>query len=205
MISMIIFLLFLSDHSQCASPPPLWCVECLDWDLASLTPIYTGFLENPDILGKIIIFPFSRGPSSLWEEKKERLALAKRYASRPFGDFGLGNWELEPRRPHHRPGNSGVGLVAILPPPYHHPPPAWTHIPWIDQRAHFEGSDEVWRGEEQEERKVRKRGSREGRLRRKGAKGESTELSDGEAVRRSVSLHSRAGRERRQKVTSKII
>ena len=34
-------------------------------------------------------------------------------------------------------------VVAILPPMHHHPPPVWTHIPWIDQRAHFEGSEGV--------------------------------------------------------------
>ena len=154
----------------------------------------------------IVLSPLSRGPSSLWEENKERLALAKRFERRQFGDFGLGNWEQEPRRPHLRPVHVGdaSAVVAILPPMHHHPPPVWTHIPWIDQRAHFEGSEGVFR-EEQDERKVRKRGSREGRLRRKGAKGDLTELSEGEGVRRSVSLHSRAGGERRQKVTLKVI
>ena len=163
------------------------------------------FFGKPCFSGKIVIFSFSRGASSLWEENKERLALAKRFGRRPFGDFGLGNWEQEPR-PHLRPGHAGgaSAVVAILPHLHHHPPPVWTHIPWIDQRAHFDGSEGVFR-EEQEERKVRKRGSREGRLRRKGAKGDLSELSEGEGVRRSVSLHSRAGRERRQKVTLKVI
>ena len=153
----------------------------------------------------IVISPLSRGPSSLWEENKERLALAKRFERRQFGDFGLGNWELE-QRPHLRPGHAGgaSAVVAILPPLHHHPPPMWTHIPWIEHETRFEGKEGVFR-EEQEERKVRKRGSREGRLRRKGAKGDLSELSEGEGVRRSVSLHSRAGRVRRQKVTLKVI
>ena len=91
--------------------------------------------------------------------------------------------------------------MAILPPLHTHSPPVWTHVPWLEPgHTHFEGSD-GWR-EDEVGRKERKRGGREGRLRRRKGGGESTDLSEGEpGVRRSVSLHTRAGRERREKVT----
>ena len=149
-----------------------------------------------------LYFHFFRAPSSLWEENKERLALAERFARRQFGDFGhLGKWELQPRQSvrQHAGGGPVPAVVAILPPL--HPPPVWTHIPWIEQGAHFEGG-EGW-VEEPGGRKGRKR---VGRSRRKGSQGDQTTgLSGGVAsVQRSVSLHSRAGRERIEKVTKKL-
>ena len=104
---------------------------------------------------------------------------------------------------------SGVGgVVAILPPL--HPPPVWPQAPWVE-------GVQGWR--EEPERKEKKKVSRDGRGKRKVAQGSSElnenvravsregrlashDLSEVEAVRRSVSLHSRAGRERRPKVIS---
>ena len=181
------------------SPTVVSGVPGLGLSLPYYTHLYRFSLENP---GNCYFCPCFRAPSSLWEEKKERLALAKRFAGRQFGDFG--NWEQA------RPA-----LVAILPPLHSHSPPVWAHGPWLVEQGqtHFEGSD-GWR-EEQGVRKEKRRGGREGRLRRRK---ESTDLSErkgGEkltdlserepgGVRRSVSLHTRAGRERREKVTFKV-
>ena len=190
------------------SPTVVSGVPGLGLSLPYYTHLYRFSSENP---GNFYFCPFFRAPSSLWEEKKERLALAKRFAGRQFGDFG--NWEQA------RPA-----LVAILPPLHSHPPPVWTHVPWLVEQGqtHFEGSD-GWR-EEQGVRKEKRRGGREGRLRRrkesidlgerKGGE-KSTDLSEREperdlserepgGVRRSVSLHTRAARERREKVTLKV-
>ena len=171
-----------------------------------------------------------RGPSSLWEGTKERLALPKKRHLGAFEEFS--------KREQHRPGKqygAPATVVAILPAIL--PPPVWTPAPcWHEHTAaRFEGSDGrehqvgSWLGHQRSSwsdgrgggeargRKTWKKSPKEGSYRSRGSQRKVTELSDlrsdngGESksifelgevdrMRRSISLHSRVGREGSQKV-----
>ena len=171
-----------------------------------------------------------RGPSSLWEGTKERLALPKRRHLGAFEEFS--------KREQHRPGKqygAPATVVAILPPIL--PPPVWTPAAcWREHTAaRFEGSERgehqvaSWLGHQRSSwsdgrgggeargRKTRKKSEKEGSCRSRGSQRKVTELSDlrsdngGESksifelgevdrMQRSISLHSRVGREGSQKV-----